>query len=52
MLFPANLLASTEKIKITRNCKHRQGAAKPAACTKPLMLSTLGSKGKRGGRVR
>jgi len=27
-------------------------AAKPAACAKPLMLSTPGSKGKRGGRMR
>ena len=33
----------------TRNRKHRRAAAKPAACTKPLMLSTLGSTGKRGG---
>jgi len=31
----------------TRNRKHRQAAAKPAACAKPLMLSTLGSKAKR-----
>ena len=36
----------------TRNRKHRRAAAKPAVCAKPLMLSTLGSKGKRGGRVR
>ena len=36
----------------TRNRKHRRAAAKPAACAEPLMLSTLGSKGKRGGRVR
>jgi len=36
----------------TINHKHRQAAAKPAACAKPIMLSTLGSKGKRGGRVR
>ena len=36
----------------TRNRKHRRAAAKPAACAKPLMLSTPGSKGKRGGRVR
>jgi len=34
----------------TRNCKYRQAAAKPAACAKPLMLSTLGRKGKRKGR--
>jgi len=31
----------------TRNRKHRRAAAKPAACAKPLMLSTPGSKGKR-----
>jgi len=36
----------------TRNRKHRRAAAKPAACAKPLMLSTPGSKGKRRGRVR
>jgi len=30
---------------LTRNGKHRRAAAKPAACAKPLMLSTLGSKG-------
>ena len=36
----------------TRNCKHRRAAAKPAACAKLLMLSTLGSKGKWGRRVR
>jgi len=34
----------------TRNRKHRRVAAKPAACTKPLMLSTLRRKGKRKGR--
>ena len=34
----------------TRNRKHRRAAAKPAACAKPLMLSTPGSKGKREGR--
>jgi len=27
-----------------RNRKHRRDAAKPAACAKPLMLSTLGRK--------
>jgi len=32
---------------LTRNRKHRQAASKPAACAKPLMLSTLGRKGKR-----
>ena len=32
----------------TSNRKHRRAAAKPAACEKSLMLSTLGSKGKRG----
>ena len=32
----------------TRNRKHRRAAAKPAACAKPLMLSTLGSKGREG----
>ena len=32
---------------VTRNCKHRRAAAKPAACAKPLMLSTAGKKGKR-----
>ena len=35
----------------TRNHKHRRAAAKPAACAKPLMLSTVGTKRKRkGGR--
>ena len=35
------------KVK-TRNRKHRRrAAAKPAACAKPLMLSTLWRKGKR-----
>ena len=34
----------------TRNRNHRRAAAKPAACAKPLMLSTLGSKGKMGER--
>jgi len=29
-------------IYVTRNHKYRQAAAKPAACAKPLMLSTLG----------
>jgi len=38
-------------IGLTRNRKHRRAAAKPAACAKPLMLSTSGSKGQRGGRV-
>jgi len=28
--------------KVTRNRKHRRAAAKPAACAKPLMLSTPG----------
>ena len=28
----------------TRNRKHRRDAAKPAACAKPLMLSTLGAR--------
>ena len=28
------------KVILTRNCKHRRAAAKPAACAKPLMLST------------
>ena len=37
------------KIHNTRNRKHRRAAAKPAACAKPLMLSTLESKGKRKG---
>jgi len=32
----------------TGNRKHRQAAAKMAACARPLMLSTLGTKGKRG----
>jgi len=41
-----------EKLSTTRNRKHRRAAAKPAVCAKPLMLSTLGSKGKRAGRVR
>ena len=31
---------------------HHRATAKPAACAKLLMLSTPGSKGKRGGRVR
>ena len=30
----------------TRNRKHRPAAAKPAACAKPIMLSTVASKGK------
>jgi len=30
------------KISETRNRKHRRAAAKPAACAKPLMLSTAG----------
>ena len=34
---------------ITRNRKHRRAAAKPAACAKPLMLSTVGRKGKMEG---
>ena len=40
----------------TRNRKHRQATAKPAACAKPLMLSTLGREprgiyvGKKGGK--
>ena len=33
---------------LTRNRKHRRAAAKPAACARPLMLSTLGRKGKKG----
>ena len=33
--------------KQTRNLKHRQAAAKLAAFAKPLMLSTLGRKGRR-----
>ena len=36
----------------TRHRKHRRAAAKPAACAKPLMLSALGSQGKKGGKVR
>jgi len=35
--------------KGTRNRKHRRAAAKPAACTKPLMLSKVGSHGGREG---
>ena len=31
----------------TRNRKHRRAAAKLAACARPLVLSTLGRKGKR-----
>jgi len=44
-------LCSELKTDKTRNCKRRQAAAKPAACSKPLMLSTLGRKGKREGEV-
>ena len=33
----------------TRNRKRRGAAEKPAACAKPLMLSTVRSKGKREG---
>ena len=41
---------------ITRNRKHRRATAKPAACTKSLILSTLGREGriyvgKEGGEV-
>ena len=41
-----------DKKEKTRNRKQRRAAAKPAACAKPLTRSTLGSKGKRAGRVR
>ena len=43
------LLIDTNSLIQTRNRKRRQAAAKPAACAKPLMLATLGSKGKRDG---
>jgi len=44
-----NAVTVTVKAHRTRNHKHHRAAAKPAACAKPLMLSTVGSKGKRGG---
>jgi len=37
--------SSTCNFSVTRNSRHRQAAAKPAACAKPLMLSTLGREG-------
>jgi len=37
---------------ITRNRKHHRDAVKPAAFTKPLMLSTEIDGGKKGWRVR
>ena len=45
-----SLIIHTNSMINTRNHKHRRAAAKPAACAKPLMLSTLGRKGKREGR--
>jgi len=33
----------------TRNRKHRRATAKPEACAKPIMLSTVGRKEKKKG---
>ena len=52
MMFRRTLFYRFSNIWGTRNRKHRRAAAKPAACAKPLMLSTVGSKGQRGGRGR
>ena len=38
---------SIDRYLITRNRKHRQAAAKSAACAKPLMLSTVGERKRR-----